>query len=543
MKQSDSFKDQGKHILQTKILPVGNLILPIVGVIFLLNQTSCSPLPNTESLTEEIPVPNYTVDATSIPTQAVYNWEGTMLQLDVLLPENPGEATLYQLEPEDPATLESARALAQELGMNGIVYEIPPGSTYTGKSAFQVVDGNQHLKIYSNLDFWYIPNYTRYLRYENNNLALQTTNQSDAARLIDEFLKSHGLPSAYELKTGLLPGDYYVFPLTSDGFAIQTSFFSSLGFSFTIDDDGILAVYAKMVDYQPIESYEIISPETALQRLVDHNTIYGVHVYTNSSSPPVRSWRRSYPENQSITLWGSINSLKSMNGNEPYFILDGYQAKGNLTGLSDITLPTFIEVTGQITDMNGDLIFNIENWQVNNDANWESGNIRREGDEIVFTNSKFSRLVLPDIPADLPLPFENAFVRGIIRGDIFDWKYIDNHMQNSSGQGGGGYVSPFHKLNLTGTPVSLAIPVLDQSSEVIEGQTNYSDQTGIIEEVELAYYLKNPSLIIPEMITEPIYIQPVWRFYGHFSGGDEFEIFVQALEDEFLSSELEDIGP
>jgi hypothetical protein len=371
----------------------------------------------------------------------------------------------------------------------------------------------------------------------------QTISQAEASRLTDDFLTSHGFDLVYDVRAGEFPGDFYLVPFTPDGFTIRTSFFAPTGFSFSFDANGILAVYAKLLDYQPAGRYEIISPQTALQRLVDNNTIFGVYVFTNLGNPPTKTWQRSYPENETVTLWGPVDAVQSVNGNRTLVSFDGYQASGNLTGLTHLALPAFIEATGQIEDVNGVKTFNIESWHIQDHANWEVGDIRQEGDQIIFTTSQQARLILPDAPAGLPLPFENAFLRGVIHGDVYEWKYIDNHLQANAGNGGGGFVSDFHKLLLSGTPVPWNTPVPNQGNTA-EGQTNYAGQTGIIEEAELAYYLRNPRAVAPEWATtEPMYIQPVWRFYGHFSGGDEFEILVQALQDEFLSPELESLEP
>jgi LysM repeat protein len=68
--------------------------------------------------------------------------------------------------------------------------------------------------------------------------------------------------------------------------------------------------------------------------------------------------------------------------------------------------------------------------------------------------------------------------------------------------------------------------------------------TATIEKVELVYFIPNPRYQIPDPSQVPGYIQPMWRFSGHYSHGDEFEIMVQALADEFLSPELVPIeGP
>ncbi|MEP7135095.1 MAG: LysM domain-containing protein [Chloroflexota bacterium] len=64
-----------------------------------------------------------------------------------------------------------------------------------------------------------------------------------------------------------------------------------------------------------------------------------------------------------------------------------------------------------------------------------------------------------------------------------------------------------------------------------------------IEKVELTYYLPNPLYGRNDQNADAQIIQPVWRFYGHYATGDEFEILVQALKREFLLPELAPYEP
>ncbi len=60
-------------------------------------------------------------------------------------------------------------------------------------------------------------------------------------------------------------------------------------------------------------------------------------------------------------------------------------------------------------------------------------------------------------------------------------------------------------------------------------------RTITIEQIEVVYYtsdLRYGQSVDPT--APPVYAQPMWRFYGHYDDGDEFEILVQALTDEYL---------
>lgn len=71
------------------------------------------------------------------------------------------------------------------------------------------------------------------------------------------------------------------------------------------------------------------------------------------------------------------------------------------------------------------------------------------------------------------------------------------------------------------------------------GMENYVPPTLTIEKVELVYYVPDPRARRQTDDSDPQYLQPAWRFYGHYSDGSELEFLVQALKEEFLLPELE----
>lgn len=81
---------------------------------------------------------------------------------------------------------------------------------------------------------------------------------------------------------------------------------------------------------------------------------------------------------------------------------------------------------------------------------------------------------------------------------------------------------------------------------VVDEQQNSEEFTApipTIEKVELAYYTEDPRYAVIDPNAGSTYIQPVWRFYGHYDNGDEFEILVQALRQEYLFPDTEPIQP
>lgn len=63
---------------------------------------------------------------------------------------------------------------------------------------------------------------------------------------------------------------------------------------------------------------------------------------------------------------------------------------------------------------------------------------------------------------------------------------------------------------------------------------HFSDQTLTVEKIELVNYTGDMRYVLPDNSIPPMYVQPAWRFYGHYENGNVFEILVQALSDEYL---------
>ncbi|MFT3896069.1 MAG: LysM peptidoglycan-binding domain-containing protein [Anaerolineales bacterium] len=70
---------------------------------------------------------------------------------------------------------------------------------------------------------------------------------------------------------------------------------------------------------------------------------------------------------------------------------------------------------------------------------------------------------------------------------------------------------------------------------------NYTQPDMVIDSVELIYYVNSPYLLdAPQGET---YIQPAWHFHGHYTNGSIVDILVQALQQEYLSPNIEQSIP
>jgi len=415
------------------------------------------------------------IDVIPTPSGTEYDWRGMNLYVDTSFPIAPAQVGLYEAQLDRHATLDSARALAGQFGMNGQIYEMPSELGDSDTIDFLLVDGNQRLHVRSNLYFWYFPDYPRW----NKTVVGQKPDQTTAENVIEDFLGSHGFDFKYKVEDSGFYDGYYALPLTPEGLPIRHNHFSAAGFLFRFDQEEILAVETSLVTYSLVDTFEVISAEEALQKLLNPNITAGLIEGGHSVSEPIQAWYRSRPENQTITLWGWVDSFNSAEGGAPLITLDGYQVTGNLDGLANVPPRTFIEAIGKFQDNDGVKTFDIENWQVyEGGKDGLQGTIHRDGDDVVITTSENLTLTLPDIPIDIPLPIENAYVLGVIRADTFEveWESIDTRMQGGGGGGGGGGGSGFYKPNLTGTPVPLPTPQAIQDTD--PGMSQYIVQEG-----------------------------------------------------------------
>lgn len=134
---------------------------------------------------------------------------------------------------------------------------------------------------------------------------------------------------------------------------------------------------------------------------------------------------------------------------------------------------------------------------------------------------------------------EEAFQR------ILDQNPRTGLMETFYGHGGGGGGSSFLQLNLSGTPAVFPSPTPKTIIEtpIVEYDPAFTPPTATIEIVDLAYHVRYPPYSLADPSAGIQYIQPVWRFYGHYSNGDEFEILVQALKEEYLLPKLSPYTP
>lgn len=395
-----------------------------------------------------------------------YDWRGTKLMLAEPLPESPATANVYQLIPDQQSTLEEARALADRFGLDGEVYQSP--GLESGTQDYFFTDGKQSLSVSSDLFFAY----TSDMNKAYNNFTI--THDPNAEKIIEEFLKTHGFDFPYKIEVDDLYGGYAVQPLSPDGFPMRYEYFSSRPMLVTLDENGqVLRFEANLMDFESTgeQKYSIITADDAFQRILDQSQVTGMIESAHSATQSFKEWRRAYPENQNITIHGYVSSIPALDAAKPPFVqIDAHTATGSINGMDDLQPNTYVESIGQFINENGTQKFNVESWKVSQlTDDGFVGTIKNDGQNIILATDT-GNFILPDLPVDMPLPFDSAYVVGVKIGDAIDWKLIDDRMGFGGVGGGGGGGLGFYKLNLSGTPVPFPTSTPQLSVSTGEGQ-------------------------------------------------------------------------
>jgi len=487
LRLKEAYKPKGIDFMTSLKKPALTLawILALILVVFFFDFVIRSLVPQpglgtgntitpTTSSPEATPTPFENQNKSSpTPTGTGYAWNGTTLTLQGTLPDAPAEANVYRLQPDQHASLDEAVALAGRFGLQGEVYQTP--GELPGTTDYVITDGKQRMSIRSDHYFSY------YADYPNSQaLSGVEINAAEAAANIDAFLKSRGFNFKYKIDSTDMWGSYYITPLTPDGFAVHQEDLRPSGLLITLDASGqVASVQANLVDYQPVGTYAIRTAQEAWKAVLDAGIQSGKLEWMSSPSGLSREWLRTYPMNQTETIYNYVSSLPSTEtGKAPLIMVGMVIATGNVAGLDQLPANTLVEATGQFVVDGGVTKFNLDSWKVTTlIEDGIEGTLELVNGQVTLSAQE-GNFQLADVPSDISLPFENAFVAGVRLGNTFDWTSIDNRGgQNGHGGGGGGGGEGFYAINFSGTPEPLPTPVptalppgQQPTGQTIEGQ-------------------------------------------------------------------------
>jgi LysM repeat protein len=467
-----------------------------------------------------------------------YDWHGTHIKLAVEFPAAPAEAGVYTHSAFEPATVAAAQAMAARFGIQGQVYL--DNSGVNGPKIYLVTDGKQRLTFISAGQFSYYADYTQ------ADAEAPVTLEAASAP-IDAFLKAHGFDFAYRLEAagGLGAGWFYALPLTLAGTSARYEFGLAQRLEVRVSPDGQvlgLNVYLLNLDAQPVGQFGLLSAEDAWQKVLT-DAPFGVLQSSHSGSSERFIWYRRYADDQPATLYGNIANFPAAEAGQPPLVtLDGFPLTGNTAGMEKLDYSIFAQASGQFFAKNGVRKFRVETWQMIDQANvlYLDGNFRKTDEKVVFS-SQGTDYSLPDAPADLPLPLENASVTGVVDGTTLNWQNILYFPH--PGRGGGGCGGSLAQLNLSGPPVpwptlapavTPAVLPVGQKVEGVRGtlSVNIFEQTDGSQRTEYNFYSPDAQYLLQGQGLKPLdgnHNRPL-TVWGTVTGYNQFQLPILTLE-------------
>ncbi|HNA89776.1 MAG TPA: hypothetical protein PK989_10740, partial [Anaerolineales bacterium] len=360
-------------------------------------------------------------------TTGGYDFRDGKLFLTAPLPESPATANIYTYIEDQPVTIEEAQALANQFGLEGEIYttSFPQSPDKTG---YVISDGKRMLTVYTKNYFTYTPDILMtdrgYYGVDNEN----------AEAIISDFFQQNGFAASFSISKSPAKGMYHFTQVSPDGIPMQYDIYTIQSSNVILDQNGEVAyLTANMLSYdqQALGNYGIISAEDALNAILDPHTTVGM---TEGSSGwddiTPQQWYREYPDNETVSISGSLAKYDSATPGQPPLIFVGSFAMiGKTTDLQSLSNFAFVQVIGQFIEENGIRKFNVESTNANAIQGYISGSLRQEGDQIILTSDDgSSEYVLLNPPTDLPLNTvigeSYLGVSGTLVDNTLDWANI-----------------------------------------------------------------------------------------------------------------------
>ncbi len=458
-------------------------------LIMLLLAAACEPLepasngptrPALETASAPQAYPNPTRPIPDDPTRdpSLYAWQGMSLRLDTSLPDTPGLAAVYLVQPYQHATKGSAQALAERFGIQGEAY---PSSFSLRENAvtYLVTTGGPRLYISADYDFAY---YTQYGR-ENDGRDI-SDEQAHAA--IDDFITTHGFDFEYQIeRTAQDQAGFYAAQLL-DGKPLLYQPFHPGGLYFEVDSHGqIFSATGALHPFDTAGRFPIRSARQAFQFMLEGRGAGSMWATWRKAQSDYQIWYRAYPDEQSIALYGQVEVVTP-----DLLTLDGYSLSGHITGLSDVQMSQTVVLHGRFSNVGGIRRFVVDDWKYSGAETMQHmGYFQRERDQWRFReNQQVRSFAVHDLPPNLPnleRMLEQPFIiNGILLSDgTFEWKTLRNFDSGSyPPQGGIAYLGGLglFKLNLDGPSIPLPTPFPTPAplSTTAAGKLLYTIQPG-----------------------------------------------------------------
>jgi hypothetical protein len=397
--------------------------------------------------------------ATQLPAYSLPSLPNVEVFLGAPFPISPSEVQLYSQLNDLELTPENALAVAQKLGVDGVVYQ---GSSEGALPSYVVSDGRQWI-YFNGSPYRFGYSFNQPVAHQPQVTELTPKEQIAIA---ENFLKQADLLDfPYQAEySGFFPFEVVFTPILNGKPVIYNDQMASY-ITVRVNPQGQVeqAVYDRVLS-QPVGDFPILTVEEAWQKLVSEEAPTGVETYEQSGSTPlnIEWWYRIYQVGDSPNLFGYLNVFEPVeNASTPKLLsLGSYTLVVPNDDLAQANKPgTFFQVWGELSDKT---TMQVAGWQISPfPEETIIGMVERE-DGLAFLLTGGERYLLPGLPEDIPLGVE-VRVRGIRLSQpepLFDWSYIETGGggDGSGGGGGGGGGTLFAEVNLNGPQVAESMP-------------------------------------------------------------------------------------
>jgi len=507
---------------RTAALGLGAILL-VAALVWGIRSLLPKPLPaaaETETPTDTIPIVTQEVSIsaidTPIPTEAELRvpqpvlpsgapslFPNTIFDFPSGFPDAAQSVNLYRLLLPSAVTADSARQMAARLGVEGGVYSFP-GEGFD-QILYEVTDGSSLVRFLNFAEqFVFETGYADPLYRGGEPLPYE-----EQLRIATEFLNRYDLldqpyaaaPSAIEQSvvrfTPLIEDRPVMYgngqnPGNMEWISVQVN-----------ADGQVSQVMYSQQDWEQVGEYPILSAVQAWERLsapnAEQRTQYAVMLASQPNT--YRLWRRPYPTNQPVDLFGYVQVYQPGFAGDPLIVtFNNYPVSGG-ESLEAVNNGAYIHAWGQfVEDGNGHQVFNLDNWEISNlNEEYLQGTIQwQDGQGQLVTDS--GTLKMPDLPADIPEGYQ-AYATGIrtagdpatinwfqLVGGEYPVAYYTSRSCGGGGGGGGGgsenanfgggvFARLNLDLNLVLSPTVTPLPAPYNTGDMLDGLTGQVNYT------------------------------------------------------------------
>ncbi len=422
-------------------------------------------------------------------------------QFAIDFPAAPEQLAIYSQQLPEQLTSESARQMAERLGITGNVYPMP--SEGFDETWIEVSDGFDVAR-FSNFaeQFVYFPQTADQVQGSTELYPFE-----QQVEVVKSFLEEHGLLNFPYRAEALESGDGIRFLRLLDGYPVIYGIGDNPGLMewirASVNNTGeITEIDYSNAEFQLAGEFPILSAKAAWERLSSGQATQRSQYAIQASPQPstLQTWNRSYPVGQTVDLYGYVGIIQPVDPEaQPAVWFNNLSLTGNVQSLIDQSpMGQFLHLQGKIEENQaGKRRFEVSDWEVSPlPEEFLMGVIQKQDDQFHLVTEDGRVLLLADIPENVPdgTQVEARGVELVGEPSILDWWYISTGQPASSGYGaessclgaGGGGGGDSENANFGGGVFSLpnlsgqSLPPPTQASGIVQVGQRIEEMVGTV---------------------------------------------------------------